>query len=286
MTDQKMNNQSVPYEDSTSQNVAPTAPTQPLSIKQSLTQRLGSWVHAARSSSMPAWRQRFMTSAYYTAWIVMIAFIIWLTAMIILVVVFRFVNPPTSALMLLRGMSGVQVEQNWVDINKISPNLIRAVIVSEDGRFCSHWGIDPRELLEAIRRSRNGTPRGASTITMQLTKNLFLWPSKSYIRKALEVPLTLAIELTWPKRRIMEVYLNIVEWGPGIFGVGRAARYHFGLRARQLQLRQASLLAVSLPNPFRRRAGAPGPGLSRLATVIMNRARRNGRAASCVLRRK
>ena len=100
---------------------------------------------------------------------------------------------------------------------------------------------------------------------MQVVKNLFLWPSKSYVRKAIEIPLTYAIELAWPKRRILEIYLNIAEWGPGVFGAEAAARYHFGKPAAALTPSQAALLAVSLPNPIERRAGAPGPGTLRLA---------------------
>src|SRR5690606_17773697 len=102
----------------------------------------------------------------------------WFAAMVVLIVVFRFVNPPTSALMLIRAAQGVEIDQRWVPLEEISPNLIRAVIVSEDGRFCRHWGIDPREILAAIRKADGGTPRGASTITMQLAKNLFLWPQQ------------------------------------------------------------------------------------------------------------
>ena len=114
---------------------------------------------------------------------------------------------------------------------------------------------------------------GASTISMQVAKNLFLWPSKSYVRKVLEVPLTMAIELLWPKKRIMEVYLNIAEWGPGIFGAEQAARHHFGKSALRLNDRESARLAVSLPNPIQRDAGHPGPGTRRLAALNMARAR-------------
>ncbi len=212
-----------------------------------------------------------------------IAFITWFMSMALLIAAYGFVNPPGSALMLIRSLSGTTVKQRWKDIEDISPNLVRAVIVSEDSRFCRHWGIDIREIEAAIRRSRNGIPRGASTLTMQVAKNLFLWPSKSYFRKALEVPLTMLIELFWSKRRIMEVYLNIVEWGPGVFGAEQAARHHFKTSASRLGPAAASLLAVSLPNPIRRKAGRPGRLTSKLSRVIRARARANRSAASCVI---
>src|SRR6185436_4995918 len=123
--------------------------------------------------------------------------------------------------------------------------LQRAVIASEDGRFCQHHGVDWDEIEEAIERARDGIPRGGSTISMQVVKNLFLWPSKSYVRKALEFPLTFAIEMAWSKPRILEIYLNIAEWGPGVFGAEAAARYHFGKSAATLTPSQAALLAVS-----------------------------------------
>ena len=212
-----------------------------------------------------------------------VIFVGWLAVMTVVIAAYAFINPPMSSLMVQRSISGMKIKQRWVDLKDISPNLVTAVIVSEDARFCRHWGIDLREIQMAIRRSRNGIPRGASTLTMQLAKNLFLWPSKSYFRKALEVPLTALIELFWSKRRIMEVYLNVVEWGPGVFGADQAARYHFRRSARRLGPDAASLLAVSLPNPIRRRAGKPGRLTRKLARVIRARARSNKSVAACVL---
>lgn len=207
---------------------------------------------------------------------------IWFAAMVLLIAIFRFVNPPASALMLIRAAQGVDIDQRWVPLEEISPNLVRAVIASEDGRFCRHWGIDPREVLDAIRRSNGGTPRGASTMTMQLAKNLFLWPQQSYLRKALEVPLTLTIDAFWPKSRIAEVYLNIVEWGPGIFGAEAAARRHFDRSAEKLSRRQSALLAVSLPNPLVRKPAAPSRLLRRMASTIEARVRNMSTADDCV----
>lgn len=208
--------------------------------------------------------------------------LVWFAAVAAAIVMFRFVDPPGSMLMLSHRLAGEPVEQRWVDVGAVSNEVVRAVITSEDGRFCSHWGIDLREIANAIARSRNGVPRGASTITMQVAKNMFLWPSKSYVRKALEVPVTLGIEAVWPKRRILEVYLNIAEWGPGVFGIESAARHHFGKSAARLNRTEAALLAVSLPNPIDRRAGRPGPGTRRLARLIEARVRAGAAATSCI----
>ena len=183
----------------------------------------------------------------------------WFIAVLLLIAAFRFVNPPFSMLMALQWLTGTPIDKQWVPIERISPNLTRAVIVAEDGRFCQHWGVDFIEAANAIRRASDGYPRGASTITMQVAKNLFLLPAKSYLRKIVEIPLTFAIELAWPKWRILEVYLNIVEWGPGIFGAEAASQAHFGRPAAGLSARQAAQLAVSLPNPIIRDAGSPGP---------------------------
>lgn len=207
----------------------------------------------------------------------------YLALVLVLIGLYRFVDPPFSTLMLWRWVGGSEIHQEWVPIGDISPNLIRAVIVSEDGRFCSHRGIDLAALKEAVERSKTIYPRGASTISMQVAKNIFLWPSKSYLRKVVEVPITLVMEAVWPKWRILEVYLNVAEWGEGIFGAEAAARYHFQKPASKLGEREAAQLAVALPNPFRRDAGDPGPRVAQRAAVIQARARAEGEAADCVL---
>jgi monofunctional biosynthetic peptidoglycan transglycosylase len=212
-----------------------------------------------------------------------IVFCGWFITVLFLIVVYRFVNPPVSSLMAMQWLGGTSIKREWVPLEQISPNLMRAVIVSEDGRFCSHWGIDFGEVLAAVKRAKNGTPRGASTITMQVAKNLFLWPSKSYVRKIIEVPLTYAIELAWPKRRILEIYLNIAEWGPGTFGAEAAARRYFKRPASRLSAAQAARLAVALPNPVARNAARPGRWTRRRAGVIQRRAAGSRSAASCVL---
>lgn len=201
----------------------------------------------------------------------------------VLILLYRFVNPPASSLMLVQALTGTDVQQQWVPLDEISSSLVRAVIVSEDWSFCEHYGIDIAAIEQAIEKSGDGIPRGASTISMQTTKNLFLWNAKSYIRKAVEVPLTLMIELVWPKSRILEIYLNVAEWGPGIFGAEAAARYHFNKPASRLDSREAAQLAASLPNPIIREAGDPGPRTARKASVIQSRMRNAGGAAACVL---
>jgi monofunctional biosynthetic peptidoglycan transglycosylase len=206
----------------------------------------------------------------------------WLIAVMLLIVAYRFINPPFSMLMAQQFLTGTAIHKQWVPLERISPNLTRAVIVAEDGRFCDHWGVDFIEAANAIRRASDGYPRGASTITMQVAKNLFLVNTKSYLRKMVEIPLTFAIELAWPKWRILEVYLNVVEWGPGVFGAEAASQSHFGRSAAGLTSRQAAQLAVSLPNPIVRDAGSPGPRTAHRASVIQARAARTREASACV----
>jgi monofunctional glycosyltransferase len=161
-----------------------------------------------------------------------------------------------------------------VPMERIDPNLPRAVIAAEDGSFCTHRGIDLRQMREAVVKADGlSDARGGSTITQQLAKNLFLWQGRSFVRKGLELPLALWINLVIPKRRQIEIYLNIAEWGPnGEFGAEAAARRAFGKPARQLTPQEAALLAATLPNPVRRNPRQPGPGLRRLIGIYMTRA--------------
>ena len=189
--------------------------------------------------------------------------------------VVRFVDPPMSAVMAWHWMSGKAIRQTWVPIERISPHLIRAVVASEDARFCRHGGIDYAALNSAYRKARrlnSLSVHGASTISMQVVKNLFLWQDRSLIRKGLELAITPLMEAVWPKRRILELYLNIAEWGPGVFGAEAAAQHHFGRAAGRLSRAQAALLAASLPNPSVRRAGRPGPLTRRTALRVRARA--------------
>jgi monofunctional biosynthetic peptidoglycan transglycosylase len=198
---------------------------------------------------------------------------------------YAVVDPPSTP-MLWRRLTGERVEQTWVPLSRISPHLRLAVIVAEDGRFCSHYGIDLAEIQDAIQDAENlDDLRGGSTITQQVAKNLFLWQGRSFVRKALEAPLALWIDLVLSKRRILEIYLNVAELGPqGEFGAEAGARRAFGRPAQDLTAYQAALLAASLPNPVTRNASRPGPGLRRLAGLYVGRMARSSWAAACVRR--
>lgn len=200
---------------------------------------------------------------------------------VVLVPVYRFVNPPASTLMLWTWATGGKVTRNWVPVDDMSRHLIRAVVMSEDGRFCEHSGVDWQEVQIAI-DAETGRPRGASTIPMQLAKNLFLWTSRSYVRKAIEVPLALYIDLVLSKKRILEIYLNVVEWGPGVFGAEAAARRHFKRSAAKLTLRQSSLMAAALPAPLLRNPAKPSAGHRRIARRAAARANQSGAYLKCV----
>lgn len=196
---------------------------------------------------------------------------------------YAVVNPVSTA-MLWRRLSGARVERHFVPITRISPALPLAVIIAEDGRFCSHHGVDFAEIRDAIAEADDiDEMRGGSTITQQVAKNLFLWSGRSLVRKALEFPLALWIDLVLSKRRVLEIYLNIAEWGPnGEFGIEAGAQRAFGKSARDLSRSQAALMAAVLPNPVERNARQPGPGLRRLAGLYDARAARAPTAAACV----
>jgi monofunctional biosynthetic peptidoglycan transglycosylase len=181
---------------------------------------------------------------------------------------------PVSTLMAWRYLTGAQMSRQWIDFGAISPSLPRSVVASEDAKFCSHHGIDWDALREVIDEADDGeVTRGGSTITQQVAKNLFLWPGRSMVRKALEFPLALWIDLVLPKQRILEIYLNIAELGPtGQFGAQAGSIYAFGHPASALAPREAALLAAILPNPVRRSARNPGPGVRRLAGTYTARA--------------
>jgi monofunctional glycosyltransferase len=181
---------------------------------------------------------------------------------------------PVSSLMAWRYLTGGTVSRQWVDLTAMAAPLPRSVVASEDAKFCSHRGVDWDALREVIDDAEDGEPsRGGSTITQQVAKNLFLWPGRSVVRKALELPLALWIDLVLPKPRILEIYLNIAELGPGgQFGAQTASLYAFGHGASMLTPREAALLAAILPNPHTRSARNPGPGVRRLAGVYVVRA--------------
>lgn len=182
---------------------------------------------------------------------------------------------PVSTLMLARLVTAQPVERDWRDLDAIAAVLPRTVIAAEDARFCTHNGVDWETLQEVIEEAQDGeATRGGSTITQQLAKNLFLWQGRSFVRKALELPLALWIDAVLPKRRVLELYLNVAEWGPsGQFGAEAGARHAFGKAASRLTAHEAALLAAILPNPVVRSASRPSRGVRRRAGIYIARAR-------------
>lgn len=190
---------------------------------------------------------------------------------------------PVSTLMAADLVTFRGYDRQWTTIDNLGPNIVNAVMMSEDGLFCSHGGVDWNALNLVIEDALSGErTRGASTITMQTAKNLFLWQGRSYVRKAAEIPLAMYLDTVLSKKRTMEIYLNIAEWGPGIYGAEAAARHHFGRSARDLSARQAALLAVTLPSPRTRNPASPSLGLDRLARTIERRAQQAGAYIGCV----
>ncbi|MGQ0742636.1 MAG: monofunctional biosynthetic peptidoglycan transglycosylase [Alphaproteobacteria bacterium] len=199
-----------------------------------------------------------------------VAIIAIVIAPTILIMIYRFVPPPFTPLMIGTAIEDGVVHQNWVPLEKISPYLVRAVVAAEDERFCTHSGFDWAAIERALKHNeRNKRLRGASTISQQTAKNLFLTPARNWVRKGAEAWLTVLIEALWPKRRILETYLNVVEWGHRRFGAEAAARGYFGKPASRLNAMEAVRLAAVLPSPDRWRVHAPGPYVaSRTDTLI------------------
>ncbi len=197
---------------------------------------------------------------------------------------FYRVIDPVSTPMLWRWATGARVERINLPLNRMAPALPLAVIVAEDGTFCHNRGIDLGAMREALRQSgANGEARGASTITQQTVKNLFLWQGRSYVRKALEIPLALWLNVVLPKQRVLEIYLNIVEFGPnGEFGAEAGARFAFGKSVRDLNPREAAEMASILPNPYRRSARTPSLLVRRLAGLYERRSAEFPGLAACI----
>jgi monofunctional biosynthetic peptidoglycan transglycosylase len=211
-------------------------------------------------------------------------FLLIAAAILLSIVVFRFVNPPTTSVMALSRLRGVTIHQQWVPLERISPELARAVIASEDGRFCSHWGVDWGAVREAVKEGGGlGGLRGASTIPMQTAKNLYLWNGRSYVRKALEAPLAYALSFVWPKQRVMEVYLNVAQFGPGVYGAEAASRRYFGKHAADLNRHEAVLLAAALPNPRFRNAAKPSRRMLIVARAVERRMPIMASRSACAL---
>lgn len=193
--------------------------------------------------------------------------------------------PPVSTVMVASWLRGDGMQREWVSLRHVSSPAVRAVLASEDGRFCEHYGIDwvaMRKVVAEAKR-RGATPsKGASTITMQVAKNLFLFNGRSWVRKALEAPIALWIDFAWPKQRILEVYFNIAEWGDGVFGIEAASRRAFGIPASQLNSHQAAMLAVVLPDPDGRSAARPGPAMRAMAGTVQGRMAQDPYVGYCV----
>lgn len=200
-------------------------------------------------------------------------------AICVMVGAYAVIPPPTTPYILSEGVRLGAINRAWVSIDDVAPVVPRAVVAAEDANFCLHWGFDMRQLRAAIAQ---GGERGASTLTQQVVKNVWLWQGRSWLRKALEGVMTPVVEAFWSKRRIVEVYLNVAEFDTGVFGIEAAAQHHFGVSARELSVRQASLLAAVLPNPKERQAINPSAFIDRRARSIADGAatiQRDGRAA-------
>ena len=204
--------------------------------------------------------------------------LIWILAalaalLLLLIFAYRVVPPPLTPLMAIRSIQGQPLVKSWLPADAIPADMFRAVIASEDAKFCRHHGFDWEALDEDLERYEEGEGhlRGASTISMQTAKNLFLWPGRTWLRKIFEAPITVLLELWMPKKRIIELYLNIVEFGPGIYGVEAASQHAFHHSARTLNRREAALLAAILPSPLKSSAAKPSPYIQRRVPVIEGR---------------
>ncbi|MBT5415111.1 MAG: monofunctional biosynthetic peptidoglycan transglycosylase [Rhodospirillaceae bacterium] len=195
------------------------------------------------------------------------------------VLLYRVVPPPATPLMVIRTFEGEGWSRDWVALETLPPYVGGAVIAAEDNRFCSHWGFDFEAIRDALDEADGGGRlRGASTLSMQTAKNLFLWPGRDWVRKGLEAYLTPFVEVLLPKRRIMEIYLNIAEWGPGVYGIEAAARHHFDKGAANLSRAEAARLAAILPAPHSR---SPA-GVSGQAERLLVRVRQLGPLLDCI----
>lgn len=191
---------------------------------------------------------------------------------------FALINPPTTLYMASESSRLGGVKQEWVDYEDIAPVMARSVVAAEDANFCLHWGFDMAAIRQVI---EEGETRGASTLSQQVVKNVYLWPARSWPRKALEALITPAMELVWSKRRIVEVYMNVAEFDEGVFGVGAASQHYFGKLPSELTAMEAARLAAVLPNPKNRSASRPSPFVQKRAISIIDGAAtilRDGRA--------
>jgi monofunctional biosynthetic peptidoglycan transglycosylase len=210
--------------------------------------------------------------------LITLALLIGVGLPLLAVLIYRVVPVPVTPLMLIRAAEGRGIDHRWTPLYEMSPNLVRSVVAAEDAHFCEHHGFDFAAMQQAFENNQAGRKlRGGSTISQQTAKNVFLWDGRSYVRKGLEAYFTVLIEAGWGKHRIMEVYLNSVEWGPGIYGAEAASQRIFKKPARDLTTTQAARLAAILPSPLKWKAARPGP-------YVAKRSRRIGAATGTVRR--
>lgn len=242
-----------------------------------------------RLGSAPKPRRKFKskkTSSSFVAKairVTLIAVAAILVATVLVVLPFRWINPPTTAFMVFDDVEFAAIQHRWVPWDDMSDSLAIAVIASEDQRFLQHYGIDFASIQKSLESAKRGNRmRGASTITQQVAKNIYLWRGRSFLRKGMEAYLALWVDALWPKRRIMEIYLNIAELGPGIYGVGTASDTYFGKPPARINDAEAALLAAVLPNPVRLNAGKPSEYLRERQAWIVGQMQRMRREKSGV----
>ncbi|QYX57267.1 monofunctional biosynthetic peptidoglycan transglycosylase [Roseovarius sp. SCSIO 43702] len=229
------------------------------------------------ASSKPGFtlRQVFRWLRRWSLWLVAVAFLVACGTL----AVHAFVQPPVTLFMKQERHRLGSIRHDWVPVEQIAPVMLRAVVAAEDANYCRHWGFDMGAIRDVI---ESGEDRGASTLSQQTVKNVYLWHGRSWLRKALEAAMTPLMEALWSKRRILEVYLNLVEFDEGVFGIEAAAQHYFGHSAAELSAVQSARLAALLPSPKTRSASHPSPRLRKRAAAIMDGAatiRRDGRAA-------
>lgn len=191
--------------------------------------------------------------------------IIAIILLLLWILLYSVVNPPTTAYIIKEGMRLDEINREWRDYDDVSPHMARAIVAAEDANFCNHWGFDMDAIRDAL---EDGSGRGASTISQQTVKNVFLWHGRSWLRKAIEAAITPVMEAIWSKNRIIEVYMNVAEFDEGVFGVGAAAPWYFGVDAKDLTEQQSALLAAILPNPKERSAKRPSAFVKKRARSI------------------
>lgn len=232
---------------------------------------------ARKTKPKPA-RKRYRPDRWILKWSLRLFSVSVLLAFA-LSLLWSLVNPPTTFYMIQESRRLGGVDRDWVDMENIAPVMARAAVAAEDANFCLHWGLDVKAIRAALAEGRG---RGASTISQQVVKNVYLWHGRSWIRKVLEAGMTPLVEATWSKRRILEVYLNVAEFDAGVFGVEAASQHYFGISARELSGVQAARLAAILPSPKRRSASNPGDFVRKRARQILSGAatiQADGRAA-------